>query len=37
MPTQSLYDLIDAAMLIIPVVLGVIVVGSFALRLRVAH
>ena len=37
MPLQSLYDLADAALLLIPVAIGLALVANFALHLRPAH
>jgi len=37
MPIQSLYDLIDAAILIVPMVLGLIVATAVLLRTTHAH
>ena len=37
MPIQSLYDLIDAAILIVPMVLGLTVAATILLRTTLAH
>jgi hypothetical protein len=37
MPIQSLYDLIDAAILIVPMVLGLTVAATLLLRTTLAH
>jgi hypothetical protein len=37
MPIQSLFDLIDAAMLIVPLALGVALAATLVLRMNLAH
>jgi hypothetical protein len=37
MPIQSLYDLIDAAILIVPMVLGLTVAATLFLRTTLVH
>ena len=37
MPIQSFYDLIDAALLIVPMALGLALVATLTLRMRFAH
>ncbi len=37
MPVQFLYDLIDAAILFVPLALGVALVGTLVMRTTFAH
>jgi hypothetical protein len=37
MPLQSLFDLADAAILLVPVAIGFAIVANFALHLRLVH